>query len=211
MAAAILVSPAIAANNKNNCPSQDLLLQFGNVYVPYDAPQRKENNATIYYDFYDSVNDMHYAYYNSETGEHFAMSGPKCDLVTEVNGAARKAKTIAHSYSFAGRYTISGKDNGITFELPATTVYLSGEADTENISSGMTTSDNYINGYHYTIAIRQNVVLFPQTKTVSGIAGNSISSNFSSKASRYYLEVTPVDRLEDGEWLVGNGTIYYYA
>lgn len=39
--------------------------KINDVYIPTTAERVQEGTATVYYNFYDSVNDMHYAFYNS--------------------------------------------------------------------------------------------------------------------------------------------------
>ena len=182
--------------------------KINDVYIPTTAERVQEGTATVYYNFYDSVNDMHYAFYNSETGEHFAMSGPRHEVVTTADARAREV--VAHEYSFSGRFTINGKDNGHAFTLPGKTVYITGDAALRRMADNTDRTDKY-DEYTYTIEVKQDKFLFPQSKKFTGIAGDGISGSFTAKEDTYYLIITPVDRIEDGDYINGNGKLYYYV
>ena len=204
MMAMYLVFPVMATAQTD---SEEEMMEINGVYIPVTATCEQEGTATVYYDFYDSVNDMHYAYYNTEPGEHFAMSGPRTEVFGE---GARSVKVVAHEYSFDARFTVNGKNNGITFELPAQTVYLSGHADTRKMANNLITSYDYEDGYEYSIELRQDKFLFPQSATFSGIAGHAISGNVVAKGGTYYLIIHPESEFLYTDDIEGSGTLYYY-
>lgn len=210
MVAMYMVCPAMAVDS---VVAGEAVHKINDVYIPETAECEQQGTATVYYNFYDSVNDMHYAFYNSETGEHFAMSGPHYEYVTvdDGNKASARAKVVAHDYSFSGGATVNGKHNGITFTLPEDTVYINGDADMVRMADGKIMTDEYEDGYHYTIEVKEDKFLLPQSETFSGLAGDKINGNFAADGGTYYLIITPKDRIHDGQYIVGDGSLYYYA
>ena len=210
MVAMYMVCPAMAADVADTGES---LQKINDVYIPETAECVQEGTATVYYNFYDSVNDMHYAFYNSETGAHFAMSGPHYEYVVVEDGNAEsaRAKVVAHDYSFSGTATVNGKHNGVTFELPESTVYLRGDADLRRMADGKIMNDEYEDGYSYTIEIRQDKLLGAQSKKITGTAGDEIYGSIAADGGTYYLIVTPGGRIHDGQLLKGSGSLYYYG
>lgn len=209
VAVVLLVSvacPVFAAIdiNKND------LLEINGVYIPVDAECKQEGEAAVYYDFYDPVNDMNYSFYNSVTGEHFAISGPR--YVTEGNGARAISKTV-HTYSFNCCYTVNGKDNGKTFTLPAEKIYIYGNAQMISAATGENVTSYYddVGGYEYTIQVKEDVLWFPQSKKFKTVAGDPISGSFEADGGTYYLIITPNSRMEDWHRIKGSGELYYYG
>lgn len=199
-----LVCPVFATSGSN----EDCLQEVNGVYIPVDAEYSQEGEFTVYYNFYDPVNDMNYSFYNPETGEHFAISGPRYEVVG--NGVRAVAKTV-HEYSFNSRFTVNGKQNGVTFTLPANKVYIEGNARIIQESTGANVTGNYTNGYDYTIEVKEDVWLFPQSKTFSAVAGNPVSGSFQADGGTYYLIINPEDKLYDSDRIKGSGELYYYG
>ena len=188
------------------------LPQHSDVHIPQGTSYVTEGNETIFYDFYDDISNMHYAFYNSKTGEHFAMSGPQYEYIdsNDVGVNVRATRKVAHNYSFSGRYEINGKNNGYTFELPADTIFILGSAETRMMATDDITTDEYEDGYNYTVKVCQDSFLFPQQETFATKAGESLYKDFEAKNGTYYLVIIPNDRLNDGDYLKGSGKLYYY-
>lgn len=81
------------------------------------------------------------------------MSGPRHEVVTTADARAREV--VAHEYSFSGRFTINGKDNGHTFTLPGKTVYITGDAALRRMADNTDRTDKY-DEYTYTIEVKQD-------------------------------------------------------
>lgn len=110
MVATCAVYPAMATNVAD---MEENVQEVNGVHIPLDATCVQEGNATVYYDFYDSVNHMHYAFYNVVTGEHFAISDPyEVDVETDASGA-RGRKHTAHDYSFSTTSCVYGNLNKV--------------------------------------------------------------------------------------------------
>lgn len=198
-----LSCPAWAASELN----ENGLLEINGVYIPADAECVQEGEFTVYYNFYDPVNDMNYSFYNPETGEHFAISGPRYET---VGTGARAIEKTVHKYSFYSRYTVNGKNNGVTFTLPAKKVYIDGSAEIISASTGEVVTDYYDeDGYSYSIEVKEDVFWFPQSKTFSAVAGKNLSGNFTADGGTYYLIINPEDPMEDWHRIKGSGELYY--
>ncbi len=205
----LMIFPAMAEMQSSY---NDKLMEFNGVYIPSNAQYEYECNDIVYYDFYDSVNGMHYAFYNPETGEHFAMSDPKREYIyenTEEKALGKGRTGTAHEYSFETRSEVNGKHNKVTFNVPATELYLSGDAKIKRMSDKADMTQNY-DGYRYTIKVCQDKWVAPQTKTFSGTAGSGISGTLNTKNDAYYLIINAVDRFKtDVDCLYGSGRLYY--
>lgn len=199
-----LACPAWAASETN----EKEIHEVNGVYIPTDAECVLENGAEVYYNFYDPINDMNYSFYNAETGEHFAISGPRYETVG--NGARAVVKT-AHKYSFDACFTVNGKNNGVTFTLPAKTVYIYGTAKIIQASTGTDVTNEYSKGYEYTVKVKEDVSLFPQSKTFSAVAGEDLSGSFQADGGTYYLIINPEDELYNSDRIKGSGELYYYG
>lgn len=209
MVATYMVCPSMAIDIVE---TDDDVLKINDIYIPMTAESVQEGSSTVFYNFYDYVNDMHYAFYNIETGEHFAMSGPRYVDVSDVTSSgARSSRIVAHYYSFSGRYTINGKDNGVTFTLPADKVYLSGSADIKRYEDDRIVSDEYENGFLYGIEVVQEKFWFPQSVTFDAYAGKPVSENFTAEGGTYYLIIHPGRWTTGSEYIEGNGSLYYYV
>ena len=181
--------------------------EINGVYIPVDAECVQEDGETVYYNFYDPVNDMNYSFYNPETGEYFAISGPRYETVG--NGARAVQKTI-HTYKFNSTLTVNGKTNGRTFTLPASKVYIYGNAKIIQESTGTDVTSKY-NGYEYTIKVKEDVFWLPQSKTFSAVAGEPVSGSFQADGGTYYLIINPEDELYNSDRIMGEGELYYYG
>ena len=187
---------------------EEELLEINGVYIPADTECVREGEATVYYNFYDPVNDMNYAFFNSETCEHFAISGPQYET---VGTGARAVVRTAHNYSFNPCYTVNGKKNGVTFTLPAKTVHIEGNAQIISASTDEVVTDYYDDrgGYNYTIQVKEDVFLFPQSNTFSAVAGEYFDGRIAADGGTYYLIINPEDAMEDWHRIKGSGKLYY--
>lgn len=206
----LTIMPILATEFEQGYSDGEELIQYNDVFIPLKTESSIQEGSVVYHNFYDSVNGMHYSFYNTETGAHFAISDPKSEhVLIEDNGRAVRARRIAHEYSFSGSLTIDGKDNGVTFNVPSTTLYITGEAETVRASDGKITTSNY-DSYQYSIEVCQDQWLLPANKKFYGIAGQTISGQLETNKDTYYLIITPIDRLADPDNLEGSGTLYYY-
>lgn len=199
-----LACPVFATSGAN----VDGLQEVNGVYIPVDAECAQEGEFAVYYNFYDPVNDMNYSFYNPVTGDHFAISGPRNET---VGNGARAVTITAHRYSFSSSYTVNGKHNGITFTLPAKKIYIRGNAEIVKEANGENVTDYYEDGYQYTIQVKEDVLLFPQSVKYTCIAGEYVYESFEADGGTYYMIITPKDTMEDWHRIVGSGELYYYA
>lgn len=72
-------------------------------------------------------------------------------------------------------------------------------------------TDQYTNGYNYTIEVKEDVFWFPQSKTFSAVAGESISGSFTADGGTYYLIINPEDSMQSSHRIEGEGELYYYG
>ena len=204
----VISSLTMSVSGSTSVNVQAEMLEINGIFIPTTAKCVQEASATVYYDFYDSVNHMHYSFFNVQTGEHFAMSDP---IYVDNGNGTRNRSYVAHRYSFNSRYVVNGKDNGITFELPSQTVYIRGNAEIIQTSTGNIVTDQYNGAYEYTIEIREDVLLFPQSIQYTYIAGTTRTEYFTADGGTYYLIINPKDRMEDWHHIEGEGVLFYYA
>ena len=204
MMAVYLVFPAMAMDTTD---SAEELMEMNGVYIPATATRTQEGSATVYYDFYDSINERHYSFYNTETGEYFAMSPLKTRAVTR---GGKSTYINAHDYYFRTNTSTDGSINGIYFELPSDTVYLEGLAEVHKFATGEIVTDEYENGVTYSIQVRENTLLLPQRVTFTGRAGYYITGEFEADGGTYYLFIT-AGKINDWDYIEGSGELYYYG
>lgn len=188
------------------------LHEVNGVYIPADAECILENGAEIYNNFYDPINDMNYSFYNAETGEHFAISGPQYET---IGNGARATLKVVHNYSFKTSNMTDGSINQKFFTLPANKVYIYGTAEVvhagSNSSDDEFLTDYYPGGIDYSIEISEDTFWFPNSKTFSTTAGEYIYETFTMDAGTYYMVINVLDHLESWHTLKGSGQLYYYG
>lgn len=175
------------------------------VTIPRDTKSEDVNNAIIYYDFYDLAQKLNYSFYNTATGEYFAISDPYEEIFITRESATKK---IVHNFRLSLRY------EGYSYSFPIAGTPIVNIEGYSSIVKHTTTDTDVTDEYtdhRYTLSLRRKGLFGSGGGSWSLIAGNRINQrSIPCDSGDYDVEVVNIDRLGDNDYLECYGQVYYY-